>query len=440
MFRKPKKMASSVSFVIVLFCIQQVFAIDCWNSNIEDIKNCDDCIRCGGEWCKKPKIKGDYQCLKSPADDWCPGYKETPSSNGRLPRTVEGTGINPIYKEASTNINARNSEKFVYNSTSELNVNVDINSTQNNVTIQKNIQKSGVNEYSITLKFTAETDFCSSNSTTDEFFVAKIHVDTVEKDAYMKYYVPCACECSKTTETNSEICNGNGDYSCGICQCHDGWSGDYCDKPECKARGDIACKHPLRTEDCSGNGRCDACGCVCDTDKEGSQYFDQSNFCADLCLNAYECDSCFDKPAGRCPDCHSIVMKTYNESLMAETDEYGRNVWVKCNDIVDDCNYHYVASKDKNDIILMVIDSCKPIAAGVTQGVNVTLPLVLVGVALVCAAAGAAYMIMRNRAAPMPPTSAQYQELDGPKTRVEENPTYKSPTTSYNNPLWRQKV
>lgn len=441
MFIKTKKMPVSVWFVLVLFCMQEVFAIDCTKS-IEDIKNCNECVRCGGVWCNKPRVKGDYQCSIAPADNWCPGHMEELPTIPEL--TESGKLINPAYKEASTKINIHNNVVFQYTATTDSKVKAAvINSTQNNVKLHETIPNCGKDRICTTeIEFTVETDFCSINSGTHEYFEVKIHVDNATEEAIMKYHVPCACECSKKVERTSPNCNGNGDYSCGVCKCHDGWSGDFCEKEECNvARGDIPCKHPLRSEECSGNGRCGVCGCICDTNKEGYQYFDKENYCADLCLITYECETCFDKPAGRCTDCTSIVMRNYNESLMSQTDDFGRNVWVKCEETIDGCHVQYAASKDEHkDILVMRINSCAPVAAGVTQGVNVTLPLVLAGAAVVCVAAGVAYMMLKNRPAPMPSTSAQYQELDGPKTRIEENPTYKSPTTSYNNPMWREKV
>ncbi|KAM3962754.1 uncharacterized protein ACR2FA_003136 [Aphomia sociella] len=440
MFLETNKMAVTVWFVFVLFCIQQVFAIDCTKS-MEEIKNCDECIRCGGIWCNKPKVKGNHQCSMTPADNWCPGQIE------QLPtipeRKEDGKYLKPKYVQGTTKINVHNNIKFEYVTTSDSKANVSIvNSTQNTVKLYKDIPDCVNGQCTTEVQFTVETDFCSLNSGTHEYFEMNFHVDNGTEDAKMSFHVPCACECSKKVERYSENCNGNGDYSCGVCKCHEGWSGEYCDKEECNsARGDIPCKHPLRSEECSGNGKCGNCGCICDRNKEGSQYFDKENYCADLCLITYECDACLDKPAGRCPDCPSLVLKNYNESLMTETDEFHRNVWVKCEETVDDCLIHYAASKNAlNDILVMRINSCDPVAAGVSQGLKVTLPVVLVAAALVCAAAGIAYMMLKNKPGPMPPTSAQYQELDGPKTRVEENPTYKSPTTSYNNPMWGAKV
>ena len=42
----------------------------------------------------------------------------------------------------------------------------------------------------------------------------------------------CNCPCENDVQFNSANCNGNGDLSCGICQCHEGFSGLKCECDE----------------------------------------------------------------------------------------------------------------------------------------------------------------------------------------------------------------
>lgn len=55
------------------------------------------------------------------------------------------------------------------------------------------------------------------------------------------------------------LCNGNGNYIRGQCQCHHGWKGQECDIREDE------CEVP----NCNGNGRCVDGKCVCHTGFKG---------------------------------------------------------------------------------------------------------------------------------------------------------------------------
>ncbi|MED6283679.1 Integrin beta-3, partial [Characodon lateralis] len=78
----------------------------------------------------------------------------------------------------------------------------------------------------------------------------------------------CDCKCQSKAQPNSPKCtNGNGTYECGMCLCHPGRLGPYC---EC-AEGDFnpmeqdRCSGPAGSGGaiCSGRGDC-VCGqCVC---------------------------------------------------------------------------------------------------------------------------------------------------------------------------------
>lgn len=116
--------------------------------------------------------------------------------------------------------------------------------------------------------------------------------------------------------------------------------------------------------ECSGNGYCGPCDtCVCYTDREGYQYFDRMNYCADICMIVNTCDECLaNSTIGPCDSCFGdqITLKTqYNASLVNERDELNRTVWVNCNDTINDCLYVYLAKKDiEGNIIVMVKESC----------------------------------------------------------------------------------
>ncbi|XP_005726181.1 integrin beta-3-like [Pundamilia nyererei] len=123
----------------------------------------------------------------------------------------------------------------------------------------------------------------------------------------------CGCECEAKAQANSPLCsNGNGTFSCGVCQCHPGRLGPHCEcsledyspsdnancirEPEgpiCSGRGDCLCGqcschtrefgqvwgkycqcddfNCLRFKGalCSGHGKCDCGVCKCDAGWKG---------------------------------------------------------------------------------------------------------------------------------------------------------------------------
>lgn len=67
------------------------------------------------------------------------------------------------------------------------------------------------------------TDFCPVNGSVAESVTIRVNIEGLKEEAVVQYQVPCACDCSQAVEKFSQRCNGNGDYLCGACLCHDGW-------------------------------------------------------------------------------------------------------------------------------------------------------------------------------------------------------------------------
>lgn len=78
------------------------------------------------------------------------------------------------------------------------------------------------NKCRTTIEATPLQDFCSATGSTAEFVFVTISVGHLA-NVTVKYFVPCACECSLKVDTNSATCNGHGDLSCGACKCHPEW-------------------------------------------------------------------------------------------------------------------------------------------------------------------------------------------------------------------------
>ncbi|XP_045511329.1 integrin beta-6-like [Colias croceus] len=433
-------MAAVWLVVLTLFSSQEIFASyrDC--SNIGNIRNCDECIRCAGHWCNDPNES--RRCTIERFDDWCPGQQETLTYQQEV--TEAGQHFKPKFMLRNIRSGADDSVTIDFKSSSK-NPKIDVvfNTTQRNLSPETSVKcENGVCR--TTIEILTDTDFCEAKGHTSEFFNIKLKVDNISEEAVMKFHVPCACGCSEKVELRSPRCNGRGDYTCGVCTCDKDWTGTFCESPIChKKRGDVPCTDSTRSDvECSGNGVCSACDeCVCFTDRVGSQYFDKDNYCADICTITNDCDDCFKNPMpGRCDLCHfPLIHKPYNQSLIQEKDDFNRNVWVTCNDTLDGCFFEYVAMKDANDdTYYMVTKSCNPVEEKqvVGGGVNLTLPIVLcaIGAVLALAAAGG-YLMYRSRPPALPLADPLYQNI-GAEDCTGENPLYKPPTSSFKNPTY----
>ena len=77
----------------------------------------------------------------------------------------------------------------------------------------------------------------------------------------------CECACEQNAELGSSECNGQGNYTCGVCMCNPERYGEKC---ECDAQtqaDDSLCKQPNSTNPdvvCSNQGSCICKKCVCD--------------------------------------------------------------------------------------------------------------------------------------------------------------------------------
>ncbi|XP_058450991.1 integrin beta-nu isoform X1 [Malaya genurostris] len=110
----------------------------------------------------------------------------------------------------------------------------------------------------------------------------------------------CQCELDSEPVSGSEICIGNGDYSCGMCYCHSGWIGKRCEcnlqnfdssadlLNQCREEGELDELGPI----CSDRGECICGQCLCNPGFEGphcecSQCIPISGV---ICSNHGECD------------------------------------------------------------------------------------------------------------------------------------------------------
>ncbi|XP_053766590.1 integrin beta-4 isoform X2 [Desmodus rotundus] len=71
----------------------------------------------------------------------------------------------------------------------------------------------------------------------------------------------CSCELQK--EAESPYCSGHGDFMCGHCVCHEGWSGKTCSCSTGSQSDTLPCLREGEDKPCSGRGECQCGRCVC---------------------------------------------------------------------------------------------------------------------------------------------------------------------------------
>ncbi|XP_043316941.1 integrin beta-4 isoform X3 [Cervus canadensis] len=71
----------------------------------------------------------------------------------------------------------------------------------------------------------------------------------------------CSCELQK--EERSSRCNFHGDFMCGHCVCHEGWSGKTCNCSTGSQSDLQPCRREGEDKACSGRGECQCGHCVC---------------------------------------------------------------------------------------------------------------------------------------------------------------------------------
>ncbi|XP_075991988.1 uncharacterized protein LOC142987242 [Anticarsia gemmatalis] len=497
-----RTMASVWVSVIVLLAVNEVFGNKCWNLKNSNDVSCDDCIRCGGMWCRN---RDEIQCVMSRDDNWCRNDQE--SLKTIAPVDQPGDLVVPAYAERTLYINSDNVLKIKYTARTNDKAKIEtINSTQpGKITFKDQPAKCSGHDCVMILTATPRTDFCSSTGSDEEYVFVKITVGGLDESVMVKYHVPCACGCSKTVEQNSESCNQHGNKTCGVCACNAGWTGADCSKPiggftkggsvkggvkgqtvirhetfetgstrpyyastrpnipvsipdvavntttntkapVCSNRGDIpSCRSPINDLKCAGNGYCNECDeCICYQDREGYQYFDPKEYCADLCMivESY-CDSCLlNSTMGMCDECSMdnkvMYRQKYNASLLEERDSENRKMWVKCNETINECLITYVAKMDESgNITLMVVESCEDaITDAVVAGPKVPIILGVLGIlAAVAAVAGVLIWKHMNALPPVPLNDPGYQNIDA-EDCIGENPLYKPPTSSFKNPTY----
>ena len=100
----------------------------------------------------------------------------------------------------------------------------------------------------------------------------------------------CSCDCDSETEYNSSTCSTNGDLTCGLCICNNGWASNDC---SCSTTTNVSCPIGPNGIECSGRGQCGICGrCICLEPNTRIQGVLHPHIVGDACeCSNYECNT-----------------------------------------------------------------------------------------------------------------------------------------------------
>ncbi|KAG1654968.1 Integrin beta-PS [Nymphon striatum] len=120
----------------------------------------------------------------------------------------------------------------------------------------------------------------------------------------------CGCDCEKKQEEfESQICFGNGTYSCGTCKCNADRYGRFCEceKNNIKDMNSTRCYKPGDVRMCSGRGHCECGVCKCNRlDKQDRKIYGKFCECDNFSCDRHEGLVCSGLSNGRC-DCGSCA-------------------------------------------------------------------------------------------------------------------------------------
>ena len=99
----------------------------------------------------------------------------------------------------------------------------------------------------------------------------------------------CSCDCDNETEYSSSTCSTNGDLTCGLCTCVNGWAGNNC---SCSTTNNVSCPIGPNGIECSGRGQCECGQCICKQTITTVSGVLNPRIVGDACeCSNYECDT-----------------------------------------------------------------------------------------------------------------------------------------------------
>ncbi|RNA03542.1 integrin beta-3-like, partial [Brachionus plicatilis] len=144
----------------------------------------------------------------------------------------------------------------------------------------------------------------------------------------------CECDNESCDRYLSVVCAGNGRCECGICKCFEGWT-----KSDCSCSTNNSSCISSNGLVCNGKGQC-VCGkCVCDED---SGYFGRT--CEDCptcplpCENNRDCVQCKVFGTGKKTDCDQCDIELEQVDRIDQDSAYKQ---CQFNDLSDNCTFFF---------------------------------------------------------------------------------------------------
>lgn len=232
----------------------------------------------------------------------------------------------------------------------------------------------------------------------------------------------CHCDESSCPRDGGKVCGGHGDCYCGKCTCNKGYSGDACD---CTSSEDL-CKTPGGVI-CSGQGICECNTCKCNETYSG-KLCELCINCKQPCENYRDCAECKSFGTGKLKHTCEEDCNMTHINMVKSSDSSGEN-W--CH-IQTDGGLLIFLHEEKHDgtVIITVKEPSElpnliPIIIGVISGI------VLIGMLLIIV-----YRIMVEVY-----DRREYSHFEKERQNVtwrdDDNPLYKSATTTVVNPRFQ---
>ncbi|RZC38267.1 integrin beta-nu-like, partial [Asbolus verrucosus] len=231
------------------------------------------------------------------------------------------------------------------------------------------------------------------------------------------------CQYSCPFEPSSKlICGGHGSCINGECKCNNMYSGADCTCFESQQ----GCQIPGTDLLCNGNGICQCNECRCNTGYRG-RYCEICEECQGLCDNYEKCvEESLENESYNCSKGNGTIQVEIVTKLKKNIQNC-RYIFDRGEDSCS-ADYTYTIHKDRSVYVEVEEPKCsKPLGAGFLAGIIVA---AIFGAGLLLVLAWKGRNMYRDK--------IEYEEFmrnKGRSLHSEQNPIYKSPVTTYNNPM-----